>query len=232
MPARRFVTRSASFSLPNPSTCDLAVTAGGELAPNPRSRIVQRHASHPIIERPFLLVLAGLLLIGAHQVDAGLRTPSASVIHLNEAPVALAPEPLFHIDIERPATARFDWPAVGPISSHFGPEHPLGVDIGLALFPASPILATAPGVVSFAGGVACCGYGFHVLVDHGDGLTSLYAHLSEIEVAEGQAVRQGDRLGISGNTGFSTSEHLHFEIRQHDAFLDPLLHLRSDAPLN
>jgi murein DD-endopeptidase MepM/ murein hydrolase activator NlpD len=151
---------------------------------------------------------------------------------VSEASAASGLSPVFHIDAERPVSARFEWPAIGPISSHFGPGHPLGIDIGLALFPASPILAIAPGAVSFAGGVACCGYGFHVNVDHGDGHTSLYAHLSEIEVAEGQPVSQGDRLGTSGNTGFSTSEHLHFEIRHQDAFLDPLLHLRTDAPLN
>ena len=196
--------------------------------------MVSRPASRPFIERPFLLVLAGLFLLATYQMDAGagIRTSSAPAVWHGEAVTASQAEAAYHIDPDRPEPARFDWPVIGPISSYFGPEHPLGLDIGLALFPASPIVAAAAGTVSFAGGVACCGYGLFVVVDHGDGYSSLYSHLSHIEVSEGQSVRQAERLGISGDTGFSTSEHLHFELRHHETFLDPLLHLRRDAPLD
>jgi murein DD-endopeptidase MepM/ murein hydrolase activator NlpD len=102
------------------------------------------------------------------------------------------------------------------------PTHPLGIDVGLAANPAAPILATESGVVVFAGGLWCCSYGYHVIVQHEGGFSSLYAHLSEIMVSEGQQVSQGQRLGLSGDTGFSTSEHLHFEIRRYEERLNPL----------
>ena len=196
--------------------------------------MVSRPDSSPFIERPFLLVLAGLFLLATYQMDAGagIRASSVPDVPPNEAVTSWQAEAVYRIAQDRTAGARFEWPVIGPISSFFDSEHPLGIDIGLALFPASPIVAAAAGTVSFAGGAACCGYGLHVIVDHGDGYSSLYSHLSIVEAAEGQTVSQGERLGISGDTGFSTSEHLHFELRHHDTFLDPLLHLRKDAPLD
>ncbi|MEX2080619.1 MAG: M23 family metallopeptidase, partial [Dehalococcoidia bacterium] len=68
-------------------------------------------------------------------------------------------------------------------------------------------------------------YGYHVVVDCGDGWTTLYAHMSEIHVYAGQGVNQGTQLGNSGVTGFTTGEHLHFEIRYFGAPLDPALYL-------
>jgi murein DD-endopeptidase MepM/ murein hydrolase activator NlpD len=116
----------------------------------------------------------------------------------------------------------FIWPVQGPISSFMDPGHPLGIDVGLAANPSAPILAAERGVVVFAGGLRCCSYGYHVIVQHEAGLSTVYAHLSEIHVTEGSQVGKGERLGISGNSGFSTSEHLHFEVRRHEERLNPL----------
>ena len=123
----------------------------------------------------------------------------------------------------------FLWPATGPITSYMGSSHPLGIDIGLSYGENSPILATASGVVSFAGGDPCCSYGNYVIVDHGNGLSSLYGHLDQIEVKEGDPVEQGDLLGYGGNTGHSTGKHLHFEVRASYGRLDPLEVLPADA---
>ena len=68
-------------------------------------------------------------------------------------------------------------------------------------------------------------YGYHVIVDCGDGWSTLYAHMSEILVTPGQRVSQGTQVGISGNTGFSTGEHLHFEIRYKGAPVNPANYL-------
>ena len=57
---------------------------------------------------------------------------------------------------------------------------------------------------------------------HGSGNTTLYAHMSSRKVSVGQSVRQGDVLGITGSTGNSTGPHLHFEIKENDAIVDPL----------
>jgi hypothetical protein len=115
----------------------------------------------------------------------------------------------------------FAWPASGPLTSYFGPDHPGGIDIGLSPGD-SPVLASAPGVVIFAGGDPCCEYGYHVILQHAGGMSTVYGHFSSISVAAGQQVRQGDVLGLGGNTGLSTGKHLHFEIRSNGAVQDPL----------
>lgn len=121
-----------------------------------------------------------------------------------------------------PAGSRFIWPVCGrSITTYFGPSH-LGIDIDQ--FPAggNPVVAIAPGKVVFAGGNPCCSYGLYVKVEHKDGIVSLYAHLQSFEVREGQEVTQGQSLGKSGNTGFSTGAHLHFELHMNGSPVDPL----------
>lgn len=86
-----------------------------------------------------------------------------------------------------------------------------GLDYGLYY---ENVLAAADGRVVYADwnrpGCADCGYGQEVRIDHGNGITTRYAHLSKILVGDGQQVRRGQVIGISGNTGGSTGEHLHF----------------------
>ncbi len=116
----------------------------------------------------------------------------------------------------------FAWPARGTITSYMDPTHPMGIDIGLDYDEDSPIMATAAGTVVYAGGSDADPYGYHVQVDHGGGLKTLYAHLSEIFVTQGQSVSQGDLLGYGGSTGKATGKHLHFEVRQGDYLANPL----------
>ena len=79
-----------------------------------------------------------------------------------------------------------------------------------------PVLAAAGGKVTWAGwqvpGCDTCGFGMQVLVDHGNGFTTRYGHLSHVDVVEGETVSRGQLLGTSGNTGASTGEHLHFGV--------------------
>jgi murein DD-endopeptidase MepM/ murein hydrolase activator NlpD len=121
-------------------------------------------------------------------------------------------------------TPGFIWPVRGPITSYFGPSHPLGIDIGLGLTTPS-IVAAKAGTVTFAGGNVCCSYGLYVIVDHGGGVTTLYAHLSAIAVSKGQWLAQGQVLGNGGRTGYATGNHLHFEIRVNGAVQNPLAYL-------
>jgi len=114
---------------------------------------------------------------------------------------------------------RLIWPANGPVTSHYGPSHPLGVDIGQSQ---GAIVAATDGVVDFAGGNACCSYGYHVVVESPDGVGSLYAHLSSISVAVGQRVRQGQVLGVVGCTGTCFGTHLHFEVFLDGRRQDPM----------
>ncbi len=123
------------------------------------------------------------------------------------------------------SAAGFIWPATGPISSYFGPSHPLGIDIDLFSNPNEPIAAAAGGVVTFAGGNTCCSYGLYVTIDHGNGFVTLYAHMSVLYVSTGQSVSQGEILGLGGSTGYSTGNHLHFEVHDHGSIVNPLNYL-------
>jgi murein DD-endopeptidase MepM/ murein hydrolase activator NlpD len=109
-------------------------------------------------------------------------------------------------------TGGWTWPASGPVTSEFGYRwgrmHE-GIDIGAPV--GTPVLAARGGIVSYAGQMS--GYGNIVLVEHGGGLTTAYAHQSRIHAAVGQLVTAGQQLGEVGSTGNSTGPHLHFEVR-------------------
>jgi murein DD-endopeptidase MepM/ murein hydrolase activator NlpD len=124
----------------------------------------------------------------------------------------------------------FVWPARGRVTSGFGfRRHPVfgthemhtGIDIGAPLGP--PVDSARAGKVLAADWEG--GYGKLVRVDHGDGLTTTYSHLSQIAVRVGQVLDPGDLIGYVGNTGFSTGPHLLFEIRVNGRPLDPLKYL-------
>lgn len=120
----------------------------------------------------------------------------------------------------------FLWPARGSFTSGFGMRrHPIfgvrrmhsGVDI--AAPRGTPVLAAWGGVVLYTGWFG--GYGKIVIVDHGEGLSTLYAHLSSILTSPGQHVRKGHVIGRVGSTGYSTGPHVHFEIRVNGTPVNP-----------
>jgi murein DD-endopeptidase MepM/ murein hydrolase activator NlpD len=95
--------------------------------------------------------------------------------------------------------------------------------IDLAAARGTPVMATLPGIVTVI--VSPTGYGLHVVIDHGGGLTSLYGHLDTVVVASGDAVAAGQVIGTAGSTGNATGPHLHFEIRRDGIAEDPRLDL-------
>jgi murein DD-endopeptidase MepM/ murein hydrolase activator NlpD len=130
------------------------------------------------------------------------------------------------------------WPVEGGLSDGFGVRsnpfgggssefHP-GQDITAP--PGTPVIAAADGTVLQAGWQN--GYGQTVVIDHGNGLTTRYGHLSKIEVTAGQELKRGEELGQVGSTGRSTGPHLHYEIRIDDVAVSPLHYLpaRQDSP--
>jgi murein DD-endopeptidase MepM/ murein hydrolase activator NlpD len=116
------------------------------------------------------------------------------------------------------ATGKWLWPAAGTITQYYKPWHK-GLDI--ANHSGGPILAADAGTVIVAGWPDNTGYGNRVVVDHGNGYKTLYAHMSKIAVVAGQTVKRGDKLGDMGSTGRSTGTHLHFEIRTAKGNADP-----------
>lgn len=121
-------------------------------------------------------------------------------------------------------------PVAGTVTNEFGEPHPpyylshSGIDI--AGRTGDPITVFSPGKVIYAGEIFW-GFGKHVIVDHGDNVTSLYGHLSAINVKEGQDVQPGDLLGLEGSTGWSTGTHLHFEVRVFGVPVNPRLFIGS-----
>jgi murein DD-endopeptidase MepM/ murein hydrolase activator NlpD len=87
----------------------------------------------------------------------------------------------------------------------------------------TPVVATADGVVKFSG--AMSGYGNIVIIDHGDGYESRYAHLSTRDVQVGAQVQQGEEIGKSGQTGRATCPHVHYEVRENGVPVDPVFFL-------
>ena len=124
----------------------------------------------------------------------------------------------------------FIWPCNGPITSPFGYRtHPIfgttiyhaGMDIGVDY--GTPIHAADGGTVILAGW--CGGYGNAVIIDHGNGLQTLYGHNTSVAVSEGQAVSQGEVIAYAGSTGYSTGPHCHFEVRENGEAVDPMGYL-------
>lgn len=125
---------------------------------------------------------------------------------------------------------RFIWPCRGVITSYYGwRTHPIfgttkyhsGMDI--AVDYGTPIKAAAAGTIVYSGWLG--GYGYTIMIDHGGGLVSLYAHNNELAVYEGQYVNQGTIVAYAGSTGWSTGPHCHFEARLHGELTEPLDYL-------
>ena len=116
-------------------------------------------------------------------------------------------------------TGTFIWPTGSRwISGNdYAPWH-LGIDIGA--YMGTPVNAADTGIIVYAGWYYQ-GYGNMILIDHGNGYQTLYAHLSVISVTCGQGVVQGELIGLSGSTGNSTGPHLHFEVRYLGGFINP-----------
>ena len=111
-------------------------------------------------------------------------------------------------------------------TSGFGPRWgTMHYGTDMAAKHGSAILATADGVINFAGWEK--GYGKLIKIKHDFGYETRYAHLSKINVSVGQRVSQGDRIGKMGNTGRSTGTHLHYEIRRNGKPINPMKYIRA-----
>jgi len=129
---------------------------------------------------------------------------------------------------DQPALA---WPVHGAVTGAFGrrgkSDHHEGIDIDG--HTGDPIHAAASGIVAFAGTHG--DYGRTVVIDHGDGWRTIYAHASELKVEEGEPVRVGDTIAEVGRSGNARGSHLHFEVRHDGRALNPVPYLRGTDTL-
>ncbi|MDQ6792684.1 MAG: peptidoglycan DD-metalloendopeptidase family protein [Candidatus Dormibacteraeota bacterium] len=139
------------------------------------------------------------------------------------------------------ARSQFIWPMPkGPITQVFGPSQ-LGLEPPFNGFPHfhtgvdiagpenEPVLAADDGQVVLAA-TGASGYGNYVVLSHGQGLTTLYGHLNQILVRQGDHVSQGSPIGLEGSTGNSTGPHVHFEVRVNGVPVNPATYLPSGSP--
>jgi murein DD-endopeptidase MepM/ murein hydrolase activator NlpD len=173
----------------------------------------------------------------ANQLKAGAQPAAGSRILVPGAEPPPPPEPQAVVNRAAPvdslAVPGLAWPTYGPISDEFASCRSedcsiwhTGLDIDLYAHAGrhTEIYAAAEGTVVHVEELTY-GYGYHVIVDHGYGMSTLYGHLTEIWVAPGDYLQQGEALGLSGSTGYSTGEHLHFEVRIDGELHDPLAYL-------
>ena len=132
------------------------------------------------------------------------------------------------------AKGEYLWPlpaGKGYITCKFGgsdPNNKPHYALDIAIGAGTPIYATNEGTVLVATWHES--YGYYILIDHGNGMASLYAHCSALLVSAGQHVSQGQTIGKVGTTGFSKGNHLHFEIRKNGAKTNPLNYMAPQAP--
>jgi murein DD-endopeptidase MepM/ murein hydrolase activator NlpD len=127
------------------------------------------------------------------------------------------------------------WPVPGQykITSPFGNRlHPIskqykmhtGIDISGP--KGTPVVAAQTGTVVYANWFGS--YGKAIIVDHGGGITTLYAHNDTINVSVGSVVKKGDNIALLGSTGYSTGPHLHFEVRINGEYVEPLTYVKGN----
>jgi murein DD-endopeptidase MepM/ murein hydrolase activator NlpD len=149
----------------------------------------------------------------AHTDEGAVEVPAAGALPASE--------------VAQAATSRFQMPlrAWSRVTDRYGATNRGpgrihgGIDLALEGLSHSPVYAACTGTVASTDYSSA--YGYHVIVDCGDGWTTLYAHLSQVLATPGQAVNNDVVVGITGSSGFSTGEHLHFEIRWRDTPVNP-----------
>ncbi|CAN5739752.1 hypothetical protein BH20ACT14_BH20ACT14_18550 [soil metagenome] len=123
-----------------------------------------------------------------------------------------------------PSASGFIWPVSGTVVSGFGwrwGRMHEGIDITAPM--GASVWAAAAGTVIYSGWLG--GYGLLLVVDHGNGLATAYAHNSSLLVGVGQRVGQGETISLVGSTGNSSGPHVHFEVRVNGSAVDPLAYL-------
>jgi murein DD-endopeptidase MepM/ murein hydrolase activator NlpD len=167
-------------------------------------------------DRLYALRTSALSGVATQALTSGIRGPAATLTDW----VSLASAPSL-------------WPIMGRVTSSFGErtdpfsgdaegEFHSGIDI--AAPSGTPIHATGDGVVVYAGWAS--GYGREVMLDHGHGVTTLYAHMASMTVIPGETVSRGQVIGYVGVSGRSTGAHLHYEVRIHNTPVNPHRYMR------
>ena len=173
-------------------------------------------------------VIEGMVLVLPGAVPPPPPIPAA-VIAVEATNPEPEPEPEPAPPPPPPASIGYVWPFSGSISSYFGEyrggsSYHLAIDIDAFGRYGAPVVAASTGTVVLTASLGW-GLGTYVIIRHADGSETVYAHLSAIYVAQGQAVGQGEQIGAIGCSGYCTGAHLHFELWIGGGPVDPLAYL-------
>ncbi len=168
-----------------------------------------------------LVIGKELVIPGGQRIAAA--TPARNIQVSTPARTVAAPP-----SSEAPAGSGYLWPtSVRRITTYFGTYYRFGVHTGLDIAgpKGTPLYASRAGTVTYS---QCTkgGYGCHIMIDHGDGVVTLYGHASALHVSVGDSVVQGQTIADMGSTGLSTGPHIHFEVRVNGKQVNPLKYVR------
>lgn len=180
-----------------------------------------------------VIILLPILVVFT-AASAGVQAVSSALAFIN---------PITHlVEVHDPdgkliaqISATTTWPAAGVVTTEFGDptpyqKHHTGLDIaGRAGDPITPFMAGKVITVQDNPNNSS-GFGKYVAIDHGNAITSIYAHLSETNAIMGQDVKPGDVIGLEGDTGHAIGVHLHFEIRIYNIPVDPRIFMVGNPP--
>ncbi len=192
------------------------------------AKIAQKYDATEAQIRDFNTIENEGLVIGQRIMVPGGRVIETAKPRQPARAVASAPAGRSSTSSVEPATpagsGAMTWPsACRRISQYYRGWIHTGVDIACPF--GTPIRAAEGGVVSLVQ-YSRTGYGYHVIINHGGGVQTLYGHMSTISVEAGQRVTKGETIGLEGSTGRSTGPHLHFEVRINGAKTNPLSYVR------
>lgn len=177
----------------------------------------------------FIVVLLMPVLAVIVITQAGINVVSDTLVELNIVDQVVEIKNPLDGSLFTTIKGPFAWPTQGIITLEFARSslyQPFHTGLDIAGKRGDPVTPFMPGRVTYAGEISW-GYGKHVIVDHGNNVTSIYAHLDRILVAKDQEVYPGDILGTQGDTGWSTGVHLHFQVNVFGIPVNPRVFLGS-----
>lgn len=193
---------------------------------NRKVRVEGQEGLRAVTERT--VYVSGKVLAVERISETVVREPQNAVVAVGtrkEAPVSVYTPGVKIHDGDGQVTGDMMWPvpAVHNMSRGWSPGHQaLDICNGRVTMMGAQIVAADGGVVETVSTNPYQSYGIHVIIDHGNGIKTLYAHLSSVSVAQGQPITKGQELGRGGMTGNATGPHLHFEVRVNGVRMNPM----------
>lgn len=202
--------------------------------PNPKLLLLLYSFRHELklLVSSFLIVLSIPIIAVVVLTHTGLEIVSDALVQINPATKAIQ---LFYPNgqLFKEINLQVNWPVKGVVTQGFGEAEPpfylfhTGIDIASSTGKVGdPVTPAMKGKVIYAGEIFW-GFGKHIIIDHGDNISTIYAHLDQIYVKAGDEVSPGKVIGAEGNTGWSTGPHLHFQVNVFGIPVNPQVFLGS-----